>query len=141
LQFGIGDLEVPNPAESAFVVAAGGQSATSILNLPAAVASWQPGLASTQDPAVPGLPILPHRALSNPTIYSAGNEAELAVALALQQQAADFFTSNGQMSDPGRYLNSAAAILGLSAPPGVLFANEPDSASLPTRLNFLQIPE
>lgn len=101
-QFGIGDLEVPNPAETAAVRAANAKSDTWILNFPTAVAI-APELATIEDPSVPGLPILPHRVLANPTIFSAASERSL--SLAEQDEVAAFLSSNGRMiSDPNRFL-------------------------------------
>jgi hypothetical protein len=129
-QFGISDLEVPNPSETAAVLAADAQNATSILNFPKAVA-LQTDLATVMDPAFPGLPILPHRILSNPTIFTPGNEAELSLALGDQQQAADFFASNGKkVSDANDYLTDP-------------FGTDLDlfvAGPLPTGLNFLPHP-
>jgi pimeloyl-ACP methyl ester carboxylesterase len=132
-QFGLGDLEVPNPTESNVVQAAGGQSSTSFLNMQVA-AELQPILLGVQDPAYPMLPILPHRVLANPTIFTAGNEAELSLALAEQQQAADFFASNGRsITDGNQYLTAPFS------PSDGIFSTPP--ATLPEILNFLQIPE
>jgi hypothetical protein len=80
------------------------------------------------------LPILPHRALSNPTIFTPGNEAELSVALAEQQQTSDFFNSSGSsITDPNIYLSAPFS------PSDRLF--ETPINSLPDNLNFLQIPQ
>ncbi|MDQ2775150.1 MAG: Ig-like domain-containing protein [Acidobacteriota bacterium] len=136
-QFGLGDLEVPNPTESAVVRAANAQSSTSFFRFDVA-ASKQKKLLRVYDPAVspepPFFPILPHRVLSNPTIFTGGNEAERSVALAEQQQTADYFSSNGtRISDPDIYLT-----LPFSAKDN-LFINGP--AVLPDELNYLQIPQ
>ena len=133
LQFGFGDLEVSNPTESAVVKAAAGQNATSFLLFETASA-LQPSLLWVEDPAVPGLCILSHRILSNPTIFTPGNEAELTLALAEQQQTADFFVSKGRkVTDPNQYLSAPFA------PDDPLF--ETPIVSLPEALNFLQIPK
>ncbi len=130
-QFGVGDLEVPNPTESAVVLAARAAASTTLFNFPAAV-RLQPELAGTMDPATPGLPILPHRVLSNPTIFDPANAAELSLVLAEQQQTADFFISNGNfISDPNAYLTNPFQ------PGDQLFQTSP--SSLPQRLNFVQI--
>jgi pimeloyl-ACP methyl ester carboxylesterase len=131
-QFGFGDLEVSNPTESAVVRAAGAQSATSYFHFEVA-AAIQPSILAIQDPATPMLPILPHRVLSNPTIFTPGNQAELSLALAEQQQTADFFASNGSsITDPNIYLSAPFS------PADRVF--ETPINSLPENLNFLQIP-
>ncbi len=133
-QFGYGDLEVSNPTESAVVLAANAQSSTSFFHFERAAAD---------DPNTPNLlwvamleggipfPILPHRVLSNPTIFS--YPSETSVALAEQQQVAGYFASNGA-----------------SVPNANLFLTAPFSATqgifelspvLPEALNFLQIPK
>ena len=119
-QFGYGDLEVPNPTESALVRAAGAQATTWMLRFDAA-AQAHPELLGVFMPGVP-FPILPHRFLSNPTIFTV--PAEGSIAVAAQRQVADFFLGNPN-PDPNRYL---------SAP---LFQNAPP---LPEQLNFIQIP-
>ncbi len=130
-QFGFGDLEVPNPTESAVVMAANAAASVSFFNFQNAVAI-QPQLLGVMDPAVPGLPILPHRVLSNPTIFDPANSAELSIALAEQQQTADYFLSNGtSITNPNQYLTSPFQT------EDPLFATPP--AALPQRLNFLQI--
>ncbi len=101
-QFGIGDLEVPNPTETAAVLAADAQNSVSLLNFPLTF-SVAPELATLEDPSIPGLPILPHRILSNPTIFS--NGAELSLSLAEQQQAAAFFALGGsKIPDANQFL-------------------------------------
>jgi hypothetical protein len=95
VQFSYGDLEVPNPTESAFVRAAGLQSSTWFLHFETASAE-SPQMLGLTMPQVAPLPILPHRMLSNPTIFDPGNDAENVLALALQNQVAGFFSSNGQ---------------------------------------------
>lgn len=127
-QFGIGDLEVPNPTETNAVLAAQAQNSTWILNFPKAV-SLEPALATIEDPNVPGLPILPHRVLSNPTIFTPGNGAELSLSLAEQDQVAAFFASRGKtIPDPNQFLTTPFS------PDQTLFVRGP----LPTGLNFLQ---
>jgi pimeloyl-ACP methyl ester carboxylesterase len=132
-QFGFGDLEVPNPTESDTVQAAGAQTNTSFFQFQVA-ASLEPALLGVEDPAYPGLPILPHRVLSNPTIFTSGNEAELSLALAEQQQAADFFASNGSsITDANQYL------IAPFSPEDHIFQTPPNA--LPEALNFLQVPK
>jgi hypothetical protein len=131
-QFGLGDLEVPNPTESAVVRAASAQSSTSFLRFDAA-ARKQPELLGVSDPAFGTLPILPHRVLSNPTIFTHGNGAEESIALAEQQQTADYFNSNGtRISDPDIYLTAPFS------PNDNLFVNG-SAFALPDELNYLQI--
>lgn len=100
IQYGYGDLEMPNPTESALIRAAGLQDSSWFLHFETAV-----GL----DPSLLGItgglpfPILPHRVLSNQTIFD--YPAETSLALAEQQQAAAFFASNGASNpDPNQYL-------------------------------------
>jgi pimeloyl-ACP methyl ester carboxylesterase len=132
-QFGYGDLEVPNATESAVVRAAGAESTTSYLHFEAAAAA-HPSLLTVQDPSTPMLPILPHRVLSNPTIFTPGNEAELSLALAEQQQTSDFFSSNGSsITDSNKYLSAPFS------PSDRVF--QTPANSLPDALNFLQIPK
>ncbi len=131
-QFGLGDLEVPNPTESAVVRAANAQASTSFLQFDVA-ASKRPALLGVADPAFGTLPILPHRVLSNPTIFTDGNEAEKSLALAEQQQTADYFSSNGtRISDPDVYLTAPFS------PKDNLFVNG-SAVVLPDELNYLQI--
>jgi hypothetical protein len=128
VQFGYGDLEVPNPTESAFVRAAGLQSSTWFLHFEKAVAPPQQHLLQITMPGVP-IPILPHRILSNPTIFT--DPAETSISLALQKQVAGFFSSNGASApDPNGFLTDPYA--GQS-----LFEHAP---VLPEQLNFLQLP-
>jgi hypothetical protein len=130
-QFGFGDLEVPNPTESAVLIAANAANSATFFNF-AAAAQLQPQLLGVMDPAVPGLPILPHRVLSNPTIFDPANSAELSLSLAEQQQTADYFVSNGtRISDPNTYLTNPFQ------PEDSLFQTPP--TTLPEALNFLQV--
>jgi hypothetical protein len=125
-QFGTGDLEVPNPAESAIVRAANGKSSTSYFRYDEALKS-DPYLQGVMMPGFP-LPILPHRVLSNPTIFSYSDEMPL--ALAEQKQAAGYFESNGaSIPDPNLFLTDTP------------FADtfETPITALPEGLNF-QLP-
>jgi hypothetical protein len=125
VQFGLGDLEVPNPTASAVVRAAGLESSSWMLNT-LAVAAIDPAVLGLIQPGVP-YPIYPHRFLSNPTIFQDPVEAQ--IALAAQNQIADFYKSGGVViTDPNSYLS-----LGLPFP---LF-QIPNP--LPDRLNFIQI--
>jgi hypothetical protein len=127
-QFGLGDLEVPNPTESAVVRAAGAQSSTWFLRFDK-VAAIAPDLVGLTDPStgIP-LPILPHRILSNPTIFGEPNET--ALALAEQQQVAAYFASDGTINpDPNQFLSGA-------------FVGKPVfeiPAVLPEQLNYFQL--
>ncbi|HEY3824020.1 MAG TPA: Ig-like domain-containing protein [Bryobacteraceae bacterium] len=124
-QFGLGDLEVPNPTESAIVRAANGLSSTWLFRFDWASAS-QPELLGI---GAPGLPLLPHRFLSNPTIFSV--PAEQSIALAAQMQAAQFL-SGVVNPDPNVFLTAPFS------PDQELFQWSPP---LPETLNFLQIPK
>jgi len=123
-QFGLGDLEVPNPTESALVRAAGGLDNTWYYRF---------DKASAVDPAmlgigVPPFPLLPHRYLSNPTIFS--EPGEMSVAMAAQQQVATWFSQSDP--DPNQLL----------APPFTPAMNLFElSPTLPETLNFIQIPQ
>ncbi|MGH9653545.1 MAG: hypothetical protein ACRD6B_08780, partial [Bryobacteraceae bacterium] len=129
-QFGYGDLEVPNPAESAVVRAADGPAHTSFFNFAKAAGIDPELLGITMDVGGAAFPILPHRILSNPTVFTAVSETPL--ALAEQRQAAAYFASDGQsIVDPDQILN------------GTPYANQDlftDPAVLPEGQNFLQVP-
>lgn len=129
VQFGLGDLEVPNATESALVRAAGLQSATWLLRTDLA-AAIDPRLLGLTQPGVP-FPIYPHRYLSNPTLFNPlSPPLETAIGVAAQKQIADFFASNGAIiPNPNQYFTGALA-------GQTLFENP---AILPERLNFLQI--
>ena len=124
-QFGIGDLEVPNPSESAIVRAAGALASTWMFRFDSAFALY-PELLGI---GAPGLPLLPHRFLSNPTIFS--DPAELSIALAAQMQAAQFFNGNPN-PDPNQLLTPPFT------PGQPMFQVSPP---LPEALNFFQIPK
>ena len=124
-QFGLGDIEVPNPTESAIARAANGLSSTWLFRFDLAAAS-HPELLSV---GAPGLPLLPHRFLSNPTIFSV--PAEQSIALAAQMQAAQFLSGVDQ-PDPNQFLTAPFS------PVQGLFQWSPP---LPETLNFLQIPK
>jgi hypothetical protein len=125
VQVALGDLEVPNPTESALVRAGGLQNATWMLRTDM-VAGIDPSLLGLIDPTVP-YPIYPHRFLSNPTIFTF--PLEKTIALAAQNQIADFFASNGaSIPNPNQYL-----------PAGQTLFQVP--SALPDGLNFLQIPK
>ncbi len=126
-QFGYGDLEVPNPTESAVIRAADAQSSSWFFRFDRA-ADQHPELLSVMMPGVP-FPILPHRILSNPTIFEV--PAETSIALAEQQQVASYFASRGRSNpDPNAFLTwpfSRSSSL-FEVP-----------TTLPEQLNFLQI--
>jgi len=127
VQFGLGDLEVPNPIESALVRAAGLQPATWLLrtDLAAAIDPRLLGLTQTGAP----FPIYPHRFLSNPLLFNPLSPPLItAIGVAAQKQIADFFAS-GMISDPNQYLSGSFA--------GYTLFEHP--ATLLDGLNFLQI--
>jgi hypothetical protein len=127
VQFGLGDLEVPNPTESALVRAAGLQPATWLLRTDLA-AAIDPRLLGLTQPGAP-FPVYPHRFLSNPLLFDPLSPPLItAIGVAAQKQIADFFAS-GTISDPNQYLSGPFA-------GDTLFENP---ATLPDRLNFLQI--
>ena len=127
-QYSWGDLEEPNPANSAWIRAAGGQDSAWLFRFDAA-AQIRPEILGIMSPGFP-LPILPHRILSNPTIFDGDKPAETAIALAEQQAAAAYFDSDGDtVPNPNQYLTAPFA--------GQTLFEQP--ASLPERLNFLQI--
>lgn len=126
-QFGYGDLEVPNPTESAVIRAASAQSSGWFFRFDKA-AQIDPRLLPVTMPSVAPLPILPHRILSNPTIFEYPYETPL--SLADQWQAGAFFVSGGALTlDPDLFLTGEYTGSNLFQVP----------ATLPTKLNFLQI--
>jgi hypothetical protein len=126
-QFGLGDLEVPNPTESAVVSAANAQSSAWLFRFDEAAAIDRSLLPITMPGASP-LPILPHRVLANPTIFE--YPGEMSIALAEQQQAAGFLESGGtSIPDPNSFLTGEFK--------GDTLFQIP--ATLPTQLNFVQI--
>jgi dienelactone hydrolase len=127
-QFGLGDLEVPNPTESAVVRAAAGESSTWFLRFDK-VAAIAPDLVGLTDPSTGSpLPILPHRVLSNPTIFDNPHETPLAVAE--QKQVAAYFASDGTTNpDPNIFLTGPFAGQQLFEIP----------AALPEQLNYFQL--
>ncbi len=126
-QFGLGDLEVPNPTESAVIRAANAQANAWFLRFDIA-AEKDPSLLGITMPGIAPLPILPHRVLANPTIFEYSGETSL--ALAEQQQVAHYLVSGGSsISNPNPFLTGEFA--------GDTLFEVP--ATLPTQLNFLQI--
>jgi dienelactone hydrolase len=127
-QYSWGDLEEPNPANSALIRAAGGEDSSWLFRSDWAARS-HPEILGIVSPDFP-LPIFPHRILSNPTIFDNDKAAEASIALAEQQATAAYFTSDGQtVPDPNQYLTPPFA--------GTPLFEQP--ALLPERLNFLQI--
>jgi hypothetical protein len=127
--FGYGDLEVPNPMNSRVIQAAGATFASWYFRFDRAVTSHPELLGVTYEGV--GFPILPHRILSNPTIFDPGLEAETSIALAEQQQVASYFATDGKSNpDPNQFLDGGPYS-------GVRLFEIP--WQLPTRLNFLQI--
>jgi dienelactone hydrolase len=128
VQFGLGDLEVPNPTESALVRAGGLQAATWMLRTDLA-AALDPALLGLMQTGVP-YPIYPHRFLSNPTLFDpASPPLETAIGVAAQKQIADFFASGGVITNPNQYFTGSFSGLNLFQIPD----------PLPEGLNFLQI--
>jgi hypothetical protein len=128
-QFGFGDLEVPNPTESSIVRAAHAESSTWFFRFDlATLAFGHPELLGVEMPGVP-FPILPHRILSNPTIFNF--PAETSIALAEQQQVAAFFLSGGRSNPDANHFLTAPF-----SPSQQLFYIP---ATLPNALNFLQV--
>ena len=74
-------------------------------------------------------PILPHRLMSNPTVFTV--PAETPLSLADQQQAAGFFASNGQS------IPNANSFLINTAYSGRTLFEVP--AALPEQLNYFQL--
>lgn len=127
VQFGLGDLEVPNPTESALARTAGLNFQTWMLKTDAA-AQMEPALLSLSQPGVP-YPIYPHRFLANPTFFlSSSPPLETAIGIAAQSQIADFF-STGRIPNPNQYFTGQFAGANLFEIP----------FPLPDTLNFLQI--
>ncbi|MCU1336071.1 MAG: hypothetical protein JWO19_1652 [Bryobacterales bacterium] len=127
VQFGLGDLEVPNPTESALVRAGGLQPETWVLRTDLA-AAIDPRLLGLTQPGSP-FPVYPHRFLSNPMLFDPlGPPLLAAIGVAAQKQIVDFFAS-GAILDPNQYFTGAFA-------GQTLFQNP---ATLPEGLNFLQI--
>ena len=131
MQFGLGDLEVPNPTESALVRAGNLQESAWVLNT-YVEASIDPSFLSVELPPAAPFPIYPHRFLSNPTLFS-GPGIATAVGVAAQSQIADFFVSGGAtIPNPNQYAGPYSG-----APLFQPFSALP--ASLLDGLNFIQI--
>lgn len=109
LQDSDGDLEVPNPTNAALNRAADGEGSTIRFKFLEALGpnpAYQ-ALAGVMDPGIPyPFPILPHRILSNPTIFGTdfGSQLENAIALAEQNTVVDFLKT-GAVNDSDVYLN------------------------------------
>ena len=131
VQFGLGDLEVPNPTESALVRAGNLQASSWVLNT-YVEASIDPSFLSVEQPPAAPFPIYPHRFLSNPTLFS-GPGIATAVGLAAQSQIADFCASGGTtIADPNQYTGPYSG-----APLFQPFSQVP--VRLLNELNFIQI--
>ncbi len=128
-QFGLGDLEVSNPMNSQVIRAANANFSSWYFRFDRAVVLHPELLGATYEGI--GFPILPHRILSNPTIFDPAFSAETTIALAEQQQVASYFAADGKNNpDPNQFL--------LGSPySGVRLFDVP--WALPNRLNFLQI--
>ena len=128
VQFAFGDLEVPNPTNSALIRAAGLQSSSWYFRFDLAAAE-QPGLLAITLPDS-NFPTLPHSYLSNPTIFDADKTAEKSISLAAQEQAALYFAVGGIfIPDPNWFLSGVFAGQTLFQVP----------TTLPEQLNFIQI--
>lgn len=125
-QFGYGDLEIPNPTQSAVIRAANAQNDSWFFRFDTAVQpQLDPQLLTLTYPGV-GFPILPHRILSNPTVFDVPDE--MGITTAVQQQIAAYFMSGGASNpDPNSYLTGIFAGTQLFQIPAVL----------PESLNFL----
>jgi hypothetical protein len=126
VQFAYGDLEVPNPTNSALIRAAGLQATSWYFRFDTAAAE-QPELLSVAFGS--SFPALPHAYLSNPTLFT-GNAAEDSIALAAQQQVALYLALGGIIvPDPNLFLGGVFAGQNLFEIP----------TTLPEQLNFIQI--
>jgi len=128
-QFAYGDLEVPNPTESALIRAADAQDTSWFLRFDIAAAAY-PNLLTASFPSPGGFPSLPHAILSNPDIFNPSIPAQTSLALAEQQQVAGFFALDGYfIPDPNLFL--------IGGPFGWTRLFEKPSP-LPESLNYLQ---
>jgi hypothetical protein len=75
-------------------------------------------------------PILPHRIIANPTVFTEPSETPL--TMAVQQQAAFYLLSDGTVITPANSLLTGKY-------KGLNLFQVP--AELPTRLNYFQIPQ
>ena len=138
LQFGDGDLEVPNPTNIAFAGAAQAKDFSIRFLFPLALGPnpEYAALAGITDPSSGSpLPILPHRVLSNPTIFDTplANQQEKAISIAEQSTVAEFFDGNGSaVPNSNKFLNTTGGLY----QGRTLF--EP-GADIPSGLNFVQI--
>lgn len=119
--FAKGDVEIPNPMNSALIRAAGIEETSWFLQFDLAL--------DTAGDAGYTKPFDPHRLLSYPGIFSYPNQRS--IALAEQQQVATFLGSDGKKdSDPNPLLTAPFEGVHLFVKPG----------SLPEQLNYFQIP-
>jgi hypothetical protein len=137
VQFGLGDLEVPNPLESALVRAGNLQGSAWVLNT-YVEASIDPSFLAVEQPPAAPFPIYPHRFLSNPVLFS-GPAIARVVGLAAQNQIADFFASGGAtIPNPNQYTTPYSGTGPYSGKPLFQpFSQTP--ASFLNGLNFIQI--
>lgn len=117
-QFAKGDEEVPNPSNSALIRAAGGQASSRYYRFDLA-----------KQTQASQLPIQPHRFLANPEVFS--TPAQASVALAAQQQVAEFLASDGQtIPDANQFLLPPfSPNMGIFETPSVL----PEELNFPRR--------
>lgn len=125
--FSEGDLEVPNPTNSALIRAGGIQNTSWYLQFDHVIGKTGSNVANY------GGSNDPHTSFSYPTIYAFGGD-QLAIALAEQQQAARFLASNGtQNPDPNTLLHGFVPDSSAGGSP--LFVVP---ATLPDMLNYFQ---
>jgi hypothetical protein len=130
VQFAFGDLEVPNPTNSAFIRTAELESSSWYFRFDKAAAQ-HPELLGIMMAGSP-LPVMPHRFLSNPTIFDTDKVAENSISMAAQQQVAAFLALGGLvMPNPNWFLQGPFA--------GQTLFDVPTTATLPEQLNFIQI--
>lgn len=123
--FSEGDLEVPNPTNSALIRAAGIQSTSWSMQFDQVIGKHGQNVQNycgSNDP---------HTAFSYPTIFSCGGD-QLSIALAEQQQAATFLASDGaQNPNPNTFLTGSLKGTSLFVVP----------ATLPDTLNYFQLSQ
>jgi hypothetical protein len=128
IQFAYGDLEVPNPTNSALIQEAGLQDSSWYFRFDLA-SKEHPELLSVTFDEPNGFPRLPHTFLSNPTLFT-GIAAEDSIAIAAQTQVAIYLQLGGIYApNPNIFLTGP-------------FAGQPlfqSPTTLPEQLNFIQI--
>jgi hypothetical protein len=129
--FAEGDPEVPNPANSAFIRAAGIADRSWLLQSHQLV---NPQLSPTYPVVKTNIPnvfvLNPHRLLSNPDVFS--DPGQRSIALAEQQQVAEFLNSDGTTNP-----NPNGVLTGPFKESDKLFVVP---QSLPDQLNYLPVP-